>query len=177
MVTLGKKSAKVQLSYKDTDRRGVKLKRFQRAVIANPDMSPTEIAMQIYNCKSRKVASALSGRNLKKMRMKMADLMPTFQMSDEDDLNLLHKLRHAKKVTYFAHEGVVIDQKIDDDGQLQCRALELTQKIKGNYAQPKAEVVSQTLNLMEINLDPNRPVGDLVRDFTKKLAEGIKEKY
>lgn len=162
-------------SYKDGERKGVKLKKFQRMLIKNHTMSGTDIAMKVYNCKDRSVAAQISHQNLKKLNFTMKDVLERAGLTDEQDAEDLKRLRSAKETKFFQFKGEVVDQEEVEALDIQLKALELTQKLKGNLKDGSISFNTNVLmNLQEINIDASREVGDIIKDYTNRLSQGIK---
>ena len=87
--------------------------------------------MRVYNCKDRKVARVIASQNITKLNIDMNALMIRMGLYTEKDIEDLIRLRSAKIVKPFAHEGVVISEPVYDDNVTQIKALELTLKLKG----------------------------------------------
>ncbi len=123
-------------------RPAVKLKRFQRLLLSNPTLSPTEVAFQVYDCKDRLVARNIASQNLAKLGITLNDLMNLMGLSDEQDVKDLERLRKAQRIqscdVYVDKDEngkyVVNENSNDfievDDNHTQLRALELTFKLK-----------------------------------------------
>ncbi|HEC63748.1 MAG TPA: hypothetical protein ENI23_00475 [bacterium] len=123
-------------------RPAVKLKRFQKLLLSNPTLTPTEVAFQVYDCKNRNVATVIASQSLAKLNITMADLMNRMGLSDEEDMNDLKRLRKAQRIqscdVYVDKDEngkyVVNENSNDfievDDSHIQLRALELTFKLK-----------------------------------------------
>lgn len=108
----------------------LKQRKFVRALIRT--QSPTEAAMQSYNCKDRVVATVIASQNLIKLNIQMVDLMNRMGLDTERDIKDLTRLREAKTTKHFAHEGKIVDQADIDDNNTQLKALELSLKLKGS---------------------------------------------
>ena len=121
---------------------GIKLKKFQRLLLSNPALSPTEVADRIYDCKDRKVACVIASQNLTKLNITLDDLMARAGLSDEADIDDLKRLRKAQRIqscdVYVDKDEngkYVINENSNefievDDNHIQLRALELTFKLK-----------------------------------------------
>lgn len=139
-----KKTTKKQTSEKKSPKKrfAPNFELFKKILLNNPSVSPTEVAMQTYNCKDRHVARVIASQNLLKLNITMADLMARAGMSDEQDLEDLKRLRSAEKlhlcdIHIKKEKGkYVVNQNSNDfmdvpDNLVRLKALELTQKIKG----------------------------------------------
>jgi hypothetical protein len=93
--------------------RGLKLKRFQKILLHNPLLSPTEVAMRVYNCKDRGVARVIGSQCLTRLNITLQDLLDRIPgMSDEDDMEHLVRLKSAKK-----QQSCDIYVTLGDDGK------------------------------------------------------------
>jgi len=132
-----------------------KLARFQKMLVKNPSLHPTDIALRIYDCKDRNSASAIASQNLRKLGISKDELMERVGLSDIADAEDLARLRKAKKVV----SAVVTDKDAGaadkdfievDDNHTQFKALELTYKIKGAFNDDKRGVGDNTQNFLTI---------------------------
>ena len=117
--------------------RTLKQRKFIRELIRT--MSPTEAAMRSYNCKDRGVARCVGYELLTILHISMSELMDKMGLDIEQDIKDLKKLRSAKSKKYFAHEGVVCDEREDEDYQTQIKALEISLKLKGHLKEHKED--------------------------------------
>lgn len=116
----------------------VKQRKFIRALVRTG--SPTEAAMQSYNCKDRQCASVIGRQNLVKLKITMNQLMDYMGLDEQRDLEDLKALREAKETKFFAHEGMVVDSKDVVAHDIRHKALELTLKMKGKLSVDKTIV-------------------------------------
>lgn len=114
--------------------------------------------MQVYNCKDRKVARVIASENISKLNISMTELMDKMGLDTERDIEDLNRLRQAKDIKYFAHEGEVTDEREVDDHQTQIKALEISLKLKG-HLRDKEPVSSSTDFEREVEIVPH-PNGD-----------------
>lgn len=127
-----KRTSKKQIPQKKHSKRtALKFELFKKLIMSNPCITPTDAAMQSYNCKDRKVASVIGSQNLVKLNVTMPELLARMGLTDEEDANDLKKLRNATTTKFFQHEGKIIDQEDVEDNGTQLKALELTAKLKG----------------------------------------------
>jgi hypothetical protein len=125
--------------------KGLKLKRFQKILLRNPLLSPTEVAMRVYNCKDRGVARVIGSQCLTKLNIKFQDLLDRIPgMSDEDDLENLVRLKSAKKqqscdiyVTLGEDGKPKFNENSNDfievdDNPIQLNATRLSLQVKGH---------------------------------------------
>lgn len=127
-----KLTVKNKLTLKKPSQRSCpKFAHFKKLLLTNLKITPTEAAMQSYNCKDREVARVIGSQNLRKLNITMPELMERMGLSDEKDFEDLKKLRDAKTTKFFQHEGKITDQENVEDNTTQLKALELTAKLKG----------------------------------------------
>lgn len=119
-----------------------KFEKFKKLIMSNPCITPTEAAMQSYNCKDRKVAGVIGSQNLVKLKITMPELLERMGLTDEEDAKDLKKLREAKTTKFFQHEGSIVDREDVEDNQTRLKALELTAKLKGRLV-GKVEVTGE----------------------------------
>jgi hypothetical protein len=105
-----------------------KLELFKRMMLANPTVSPKEIAYTVYRCKNRRVAGVIASHNMKQLGITLQDLLARRGLTDEKDVDDLSRLRRAKKVVLVGDA-----LKKVDDTYLQFKALELTRRLKGDF--------------------------------------------
>ncbi|MCK9554961.1 hypothetical protein M0R36_03985 [bacterium] len=105
-------------------------------------ISPTEVAMRVYNCKNRHVASVIASQNLIKLDYTVNSLLEHMGITDEADIELLKKLRVAEK--YEKGVGMVPDNSI------RLAALKLTQLLKGRLSskEESGEGVQIIINIL-----------------------------
>ena len=105
--------------------------------------SPTEAAMQSYDCKDRLSARNIASENLSKLGIDMNNLMEKTGLGLEEDVEDLKRLRKCKrpiacdifirdengelKVNKNSNDWVEVD-----DNPSQLKALEITLKLKGH---------------------------------------------
>lgn len=124
---------------------GLKLKLFQKLLLSQPMLTPTEVATRCYKCKDRQVASVIASQNLRKLKISLKDIIDRVAgMSDEDDLNHLVKLKNAQRIQtcdIYVKKGKGSGYKINknsndfievDDNKTQLGALNLSLKLKGH---------------------------------------------
>ena len=164
----------------------IKLKRFQKLLLNNPHLSPTECAARIYNCKDRKSAGNIASENLEKLGITFKKLMIRMGLSDEQDVADLIRLRNAKKVQscdlFVKDENgkLTINKNSNDfievdDNATQLKALELTMKLKNRIGGEEEKTINQ-VNLIQViknfngngsgngklKSEGNRPVGEYI---------------
>jgi phage terminase small subunit len=124
----------------------IKQRRFLKALIRT--FSPTEAAMQTYNCKDRLVARVIASQLLTKLNINWQELLNKMGLDDAQDVTDLIRLRSAKRAInasiYVDKDGKIVQDYESsgaievDDNQTQLKALELTLKLKG-YLKDKLE--------------------------------------
>src|SRR3990167_4986645 len=124
-------------------RYGMKFLTFKREYLKNPLVSPTNLALQIYDCQDVHSANSIATENLSKLGLTLTDLMNRHHdLSNIDDLNDLQRLSHAKKFqdcdVFIKDENgkLKINKNSNDfievdDNQVQAKILELRLKLKG----------------------------------------------
>src|SRR3990167_5354636 len=141
-------------------RYGMKFLTFKREYLKNPLVSPTNLALQIYDCQDVHSANSIATENLSKLGLTLTDLMNRHpDLSNIDDLNDLQRLSHAKKFqdcdVFIKDENgkLKINKNSNDfievdDNQTQSKILELRLKLKGhlrNENQTNIQVNLQTV--------------------------------
>ena len=130
---------------KDLSEMTLKQRHFFKELIATG--LPTEAAMRAYDCKDRLSARNIASENLAKLGISMSELMDQMGLGLEEDIELLKKLRAAKKVVGYLHQykkddkgkteklspdEVISNEFLEvEDLYVQLKALELSLKIKG----------------------------------------------
>ena len=125
----------------------VKLKRFERLLLANPTLSPTECADRIFDCKDRKVASVIAAQCLVKLKISYQELFDRMGITDEADNELLMQLRNGTKIVGYINqykknkdgkiEKMEPDESVSNefievpDLYVRAKGLEITKKLKG----------------------------------------------
>jgi hypothetical protein len=137
-----------------------KFKAFQKLLFNNLLLTPTECALQIYDCKDKKVAAVIASQNLTKLNLTHTDIMERMGLSDEEDVADLIRLRKAKKVqscnilvSKDADGNTVVNENSNDfievdDNHVQLKALELTCRLKGKLNNDKSVVNNNQVNLI-----------------------------
>ena len=156
-----------------------KFQAFQKLLFSNLLLTPTECALQTYNCKDKNVATVIAGQNLRKLCLTHDDLMIRMGMSDEQDVADLIRLRKAKKVqscnilvSKDADGNTVVNENSNDfievdDNHTQLKALELTCRLKGRLTQ-------NINNQVNINIDTG--VKSMLDDIDNAIDIRPKEK-
>lgn len=138
----------------------IKQKKFIRALVRTG--SPTDAAMQSYNCKDRHVASVIANQNLTKLDITMSRLMEYMGLDEKRDIEDLKALREAKETKFFAHEGKIIDSRDVIAHDIRYKALELSLKIKDKLNDRKNGSVDSGVKVIIIKQEINNGIpGDL----------------
>lgn len=160
-------------SYKDWT---VKQRLFFRYLIKT--QSPTSAAMKAYDCKDRLVARNIGSSLLAKLGISMRELLDIIGLDSEQDAKDLKRLRSAKSIKHFAHEGRVITSKVDQDNSTQLRALDLTQRIKGNIREtaPSPVFIDNSTHTHHTHIElKNKTPQELTDIVLGRTAGGIKK--
>lgn len=149
-----------------------KLLKFQRALERDPLASPTDLAYKIYKCKNRNSASAIGGQNLRKLGISMAEIFDRKGMDDEALAVALVAKTKAKETKFFQHEGVVVETRQVEAHEIQLKALDIIAVLKGKKQTREDRENNDNLLVLigSINVNNDRPVGEIVKDFTSKLS-------
>lgn len=152
--------------------RPTKFDRFKLALVESPEKSPTAIAFEIYDCKNKNVAAVVASENLRKLNIKMPELMDRLGISDEKIIKKLDSLISAKKVTRMVCDKQ-IEEFTDDDGDLQLASTQLAFRLKGHLKESK-NGNGHTINIMgdvTVQQLKSMPYDELIRTITTKLSE------
>jgi len=141
-------------------RYGMKFITFKREYLKNPLQSPTQLALEIYDCKDENSARAITSENFHKLSLTLPDIMNRSEhLTTIDDIEDLARLSHAKKVQSCdllvknKNGKLVVNENSNDfieidDSQVQAKILELRLKLKGylrNESQTNIQVNLQTV--------------------------------
>jgi hypothetical protein len=111
--------------------------------------TPTEAGVLSFSVKSRANASTRACQVLRKFNIRLPDIMDNLGMNDEWLAQQVKGLCTAKRTQFFAHEGVVIDQKTTSDNQTRAKGVELACKLK-NYLTDVNVEVNQQFNVVSM---------------------------
>jgi phage terminase small subunit len=146
----------------------------------------SEASRRVYNIKNDNVAGVIAYENIRKLKIPFIEMMERAGITDESDVALLLKLRNAQRVqsadVYVQNENgrwVVNENSNDfievDDNQVQLKALELTQKLKGRIKEAKngngqgnghfTQVIVK-LDSKEATIEDAQRISDGIRVFT-----------
>lgn len=119
----------------------------------------------VYGIEDKNQIKAVSRRLLKELRAPIQQTLEYMGLDTIRDVKDLARLRKAKKKTYFScpSTGQVVDEREDDDHQVQLRALDLCLKLKGatdprrGTSSELADQVLQIINNTTINIGNSEP--------------------
>lgn len=162
-----------------------KLNKFKKMLLKNPTMSPTDIAMKVYNCKNRNSAGSIANEMCKKLAIDLRELFDRAGLNNEFDISYLTDKLKAKKViscNVVAPDGedmkdadsMTKDFVEVDDNQTQLKAFELLQKLKGrlfnNNQENKNIVTAIQVNIPNANEFMNETKLNAIRENNANAA-------
>jgi hypothetical protein len=122
---------------------------------ANPDTFFNIRASALRAGWSEKGAASAGYRLKKKFQHKINLWLNEDGLSDESLDAKLIALLDAKKTKFFAHKGVVLDERNIQALDIQIKALDMAYKLKGRYAAKKHEVTTKNTDTPRLSIDEN----------------------
>ena len=111
-----------------------------------------------YNCKSDKSFAAVGTNNLKRYKKEIGKWLDEEGLSENALKTKLISLLSITKKEFFAHQGIVIDEREIPDTANQIKALRLATEIKDMKAPQKHEITGpdgQPLQVAQATITPD----------------------
>jgi len=129
-----------------------------------------------YKAKNRHTFRQIGYLNRLKYESRIAEWLDEYGCSEMRLKIKLLELMEAKEIKFFAHEGIVTDQRDVEALGIQVKALDMALKVKGIYAAEKVEHSGAVATKIELTEADRAMARKLIDQAAQKLMEAKRAK-